>query len=1029
MADAARKFFPEVRLTNHKLQSVVYRLQKVPFSQRDIENAAHLLHELQTNAGRDVLLAELAVTPDSDGGYHISLNKLLSLLITIRLQIPEEFDLDIFHKQQVFNERAQSARFGAVKLEGYTPARKQNDIDDAALLVACLEEAQSIVLPIGAIEELKKEEETAEEVVKAQGETSGGAGIPIPIIEKDKKKEKEEKEKKKQEEQKPPQPIDKDLYARAQDVDKFNIAYLKEAERIREAVLRGIAASYGVNDQQFVVFRNTFFKSRDELYPFILLELQKLRPEDVGKTGARLRLFRDIMIRAQTKRSFQDALFDALNSTNGKLFENKVQAKKRFAQQFASITPATIAQNIDNATFSGVLKNQENGKELEANLQKIAEFNQKAGSDIRSSEAYTDSLEKNLRTFLTTIHVPEQDINGVLLRLKALAITRANVDRMDEKAFERLFSDLFQSPTIQRNLEAEIARAKAAGVQAFSWQSFFLHYISAHRQQIYALTHQNGVLYADPTHGVRPQVTLGVEKALQAFGFKEVAAGLYGTSPQPNQAGARFRGTLNQHIQNFLGQPQGIQEYLVNQFAPTTPFSATVWKQLHQKEKTTQLYQLFMQYGVSQDFVQFLYLQNIGDDGLFEAGSALSEFMGEGFSAGQNSPMFTGAQDKNNLDRQLGQFVLTILAAGVLGPEAAAAIEKLNQVIQIASQIPVLGPIIQDAYNKLVEMTGKQLKLLLAILAGIMAAIALILGLIGWAIWQGAKWFFSQGVANLSGLLGVTKNLFAAVGKWALGGLTKFFTGLGAGFSSFMTQLSAGLGTVGGFSGAVVATTGLGVLGWGALTQQQRQLAFQTSVEGSIRSAIYATGVGNQGCWPTSGQVNGLDVYSSRLGGGTHGVHHGCETGLSGQNVCGVGPGLGGQAIDIGAPTGAPVYAPYPGVATFYPEGFGICSIASAFGIDCGYGNHVILKSTINGKDLVFFFGHLNDFGNFGAGTEASVSIGDVIGTVNSSGHSTGPHVHYEVHGAYRDEIVQEPPIMDGEVRSKCDPGYNTSTL
>ena len=77
----------------------------------------------------------------------------------------------------------------------------------------------------------------------------------------------------------------------------------------------------------------------------------------------------------------------------------------------------------------------------------------------------------------------------------------------------------------------------------------------------------------------------------------------------------------------------------------------------------------------------------------------------------------------------------------------------------------------------------------------------------------------------------------------------------------------------------------------------------------------------------------------------------------------------------------------------------------------------------------MFFFGHLNDFGNFGAGTEASVSIGDVIGTVNSSGHSTGAHLHYEVHGAYRDEIVQEPPIMDKDVRSKCDPGYNTSTL
>ena len=1023
----ADRFFTNDLLKDAEIQSVAYRLKNLPFSRDDIENAAHLIHELNS-AGRDALLEELAQHPDSVEKHRVSFNTALSILATARMRIDERLDGKIFGHTRVFSPIAQRASFGTHPVDGYTTQQKQQDINDATLFMDCILEALEVHLPPEIEEELKKEEAAPEEAAKAQEPTAGGGGIPIPIIEKEKtKKEKEEEEKKKkEEEQKQPQPIDKDLYTSAKKVDEFNTAYIKEAERLREAVLHGVAASYGVNDQQFMVFRNTFFKSRDELYPFILLELQKLRPEDLGKTGARLRLFRDIMIRAQTKGAFQEALFDALHSTKKGLFENKVQAKKRFAQQFASITPATIAQNIDNATFSGALPNQQTGKELEENLKKIAEFNQKAGSDIRSSEAYTDSLEKDLRAFLTTIHVPEQDINGVLLRLKALAITRANVDKMEPEAFERLFSDLFQSPTVQRNLNAEVARAKAVGLQTFSWQSFFLRYISAHRQQIYVLTHQNGVLYADPTHGVRPQVTLGVEKALQSFGFKEVAAGLYATAPQPNQAGARFRGTLNQHIQNFLSQPQGVQEYLVNQFAPTTPFSATVWKQLHQKEKTTQLYQLFMQYGVSQDFTQLLYLQDIDAGGFFKAGDALSGFMGEGFFAGQNSPVFNGAEDKNAFDRQMGQFALTMLAAGVLGPEAAAAIEKLNQVIQIASQIPILGPIIQEAYNKIVEMTGRELKWILAGIAAALAVVALILGALGFLIWQGIKALASRFGGGV--LSGFSQGVSAAA-RAAWGGLTKFFTGLGAGFSSFMTQLSAGLGTVGGFSGAVVATTGLGVLGWGALTQQQRQLAFQTSVEGSIRSAIYATGVGNQGCWPTSGQVNGLDMYSSRLGGGTHGVHHGCETGLSGQNVCGLGPGLGGQAIDIGAPTGASVYAPYPGVATFYPEGFGICSIASAFGIDCGYGNHVILKSTISGKDLVFFFGHLNDFGNFGAGTEASVSIGDVIGTVNSSGHSTGAHLHYEVHGAYRDEIVQEPPIMDKDVRSKCDPGYNTSTL
>jgi murein DD-endopeptidase MepM/ murein hydrolase activator NlpD len=96
-----------------------------------------------------------------------------------------------------------------------------------------------------------------------------------------------------------------------------------------------------------------------------------------------------------------------------------------------------------------------------------------------------------------------------------------------------------------------------------------------------------------------------------------------------------------------------------------------------------------------------------------------------------------------------------------------------------------------------------------------------------------------------------------------------------------------------------------------------------------------------------------------------------------------VRPHLG---IDYAAPSGTPVLAAADGVVRFA-------------GRDGGFGNHVILS---HGGVYETFYGHLRSFGakiRIGA----HVSQGTIIGTVGSTGLSTGPHLDYRMkhHGSF----------------------------
>ncbi len=95
------------------------------------------------------------------------------------------------------------------------------------------------------------------------------------------------------------------------------------------------------------------------------------------------------------------------------------------------------------------------------------------------------------------------------------------------------------------------------------------------------------------------------------------------------------------------------------------------------------------------------------------------------------------------------------------------------------------------------------------------------------------------------------------------------------------------------------------------------------------------------------------------------------------------------QGIDYGAPTGTPVRSVGDGVVEFA-------------GVQSGYGNMVVLKHR-NQHSTVY--AHLSRI-NVRKG--ASVSQGQIVGAVGSTGWATGPHLHFEfrVNGVFRDPLT-----------------------
>ncbi|MCL1870598.1 MAG: M23 family metallopeptidase [Promicromonosporaceae bacterium] len=99
--------------------------------------------------------------------------------------------------------------------------------------------------------------------------------------------------------------------------------------------------------------------------------------------------------------------------------------------------------------------------------------------------------------------------------------------------------------------------------------------------------------------------------------------------------------------------------------------------------------------------------------------------------------------------------------------------------------------------------------------------------------------------------------------------------------------------------------------------------------------------------------------------------------------------------VDLAAPSGTPVLATAAGRVV----------VAEYTG---GLGNHVVIEHDVAGHAVASVYGHL-------LATSHDVSVGDVvlagqvIGHVGSTGSSTGPHLHFEIHPGGPDAPAVDP--------------------
>ena len=82
---------------------------------------------------------------------------------------------------------------------------------------------------------------------------------------------------------------------------------------------------------------------------------------------------------------------------------------------------------------------------------------------------------------------------------------------------------------------------------------------------------------------------------------------------------------------------------------------------------------------------------------------------------------------------------------------------------------------------------------------------------------------------------------------------------------------------------------------------------------------------------------------------------------------------------DIGAPSGTPILAADSGLVTVIPDNGN------------GYGNYIMIN---HGGGRVTLYAHMS---GFAVSNGATVTQGQTIGYVGSTGNSTGPHLHFEV--------------------------------
>lgn len=189
---------------------------------------------------------------------------------------------------------------------------------------------------------------------------------------------------------------------------------------------------------------------------------------------------------------------------------------------------------------------------------------------------------------------------------------------------------------------------------------------------------------------------------------------------------------------------------------------------------------------------------------------------------------------------------------------------------------------------------------------------------------------------------------------------------------------------------------------------------------GGIKRQISQGGLGVAGCWPTNGVITGLETYP---GGNPHATTK------------------NGSAIDISAPHGEKVFAPFSGTAR---AGWG-CRTSDdpdSESISPNYGNCLLIDTDYGFTVLLAHLGEpaqiASQSGGFiPEGQSGPIEAGQLIGIVGSTGKSTGSHLHYEVFNvpsslttnsyAIAEIVPPQPPLDFFAVvsTSQCGTGAN----
>jgi murein DD-endopeptidase MepM/ murein hydrolase activator NlpD len=221
----------------------------------------------------------------------------------------------------------------------------------------------------------------------------------------------------------------------------------------------------------------------------------------------------------------------------------------------------------------------------------------------------------------------------------------------------------------------------------------------------------------------------------------------------------------------------------------------------------------------------------------------------------------------------------------------------------------------------------------------------------------------------LAGIGGVLGSLAAATAAAASSAAIVIMGSAAAGFFLYMTVITVApiITTIAHLESGISDTSRVGVIG-----------------EGS--PALLPPGPLPDSC-PQGSPQSGYGV--------TQGPNIGSHTSGWGINIAGVAFISEGEAIDYGTPMNTPIYATHDGQAYYYQQ---------YDNPPDGYGNYVAIigncPNPATGQTIQFLttYAHLNA-GNISRGGPTTVARGQMIGLSDNSGHSTGPHLHYEIFG------------------------------